>query len=135
MTQSPGSNAPRVVLAESDAANAITLQVRLMAEGLHVQRTQTLAETEKALAQGAQAAILAMTLPDGETNPLVLALRDAPATTSLPLFLLAATDDPAVVTAGLEAGADDVLVRPVNVEVLTAKLRRALSQRQGLRRA
>jgi CheY-like chemotaxis protein len=35
-----------------------------------------------------------------------------------------------VVTTGLEAGADDVLVRPINIEVLTAKLRRALAQRQ-----
>jgi serine/threonine-protein kinase len=127
----PGNgNAPRIVVADSDAASAITLQVRLMAEGLSVHRTRTRAETEKALSAGAQAIILATALEDGETHDFVQALKKAAATAPLPLFLLAPTDDSAVVTAGLEAGAEDVLVRPFNVEVLTAKLRRALAQRQ-----
>jgi PleD family two-component response regulator len=127
--------APRVLVADSDAANAMTLQVRLMAEGLSVQRTRTRAETEKAVAAGANAIILATTLPDGETHALVRAIRAAPATALLPVFLLASGDDLEVVTAGLEAGADDVLMRPINIEVLTAKLRRALAQRQVPRRA
>ncbi len=126
--------APKVVVADTDAANALTLQVRLMAEGLSVHRARTRAETEKALGAGASAVILATTLPDGETHSLVRSLRAAPATAPLPLFLLASGDDPAVVTAGLEAGADDVLMRPINIEVLTAKLRRALAQRQLPRR-
>ncbi|HEX8697912.1 MAG TPA: protein kinase, partial [Myxococcaceae bacterium] len=126
--------APRVVVADSDAATAMTLQLRLMTEGLAIQRPRTRAEIEQALV-GAHAAILESPLPDGDIHGLVRSLRAAPATAHLPLFLIAAYEDPAFVTAGLEAGADDVLVRPVNVEVLMAKLRRAIAQRQAIHRA
>jgi serine/threonine-protein kinase len=130
--QGSGS-APRVVVADSDATTAMTLQLRLMTEGLAIQRARTRAEVERAL-MGAHAAILESPLPDGDIHSLVRTLRAAPATAHLPLFLIVAREDPAVVTAGLEAGADDVLARPVNVEVLMAKLRRAIAQRQAIQR-
>ena len=130
----PAPGAARVVVLEPDPATANALQLRLMKEGLKVQFAHSRAEAERALASGAQAGILASPLPDGDVNALLRSLRAAPATATLPLFLLAAREDPAEVTAGLEAGADDVLVRPVSVEVLTAKLRRALAQHQSLLR-
>jgi CheY-like chemotaxis protein/tRNA A-37 threonylcarbamoyl transferase component Bud32 len=133
-TSGPGSSAPRVVVADSDATTAMTLQLRLMTEGLAMHRARTRADVEKAL-PGAQAVILESPLPDGDIHAFVQALRKAPATRSLPLFLIVAREDSALLTGGLEAGADDVLVRPVNVEVLMAKLRRAISQRQAAQRA
>jgi serine/threonine-protein kinase len=126
--------APRVVVGETDAANAMTLQIRLMAEGLATVRAQSRAEVERALGAGAQAAILADPLPDGDLHAVLQALRKNAATEDLPVYLIVDKEDPAVVTAGLEAGADDVLVRPANVEVLIAKLRRAIHQRQAARR-
>jgi DNA-binding response OmpR family regulator len=123
-----------VVVADSDATTAMTLQLRLMTEGLAMHRARTRADVEKAL-PGAQAVILESPLPDGDIHAFVQALRKAPATRSLPLFLIVAREDSALLTGGLEAGADDVLVRPVNVEVLMAKLRRAISQRQAAQRA
>jgi serine/threonine-protein kinase len=125
--------AARVVVLEPDPATATALQLRLRKEGLTVQFTHSRAEAERALASGAQAGILASPLPEGDVHAVLRALRAAPATATLPLFLLAASQDPAEVTAGLEAGADDVLVRPVSMEVLAAKLRRALAQHQSVR--
>ncbi|MCY1021611.1 protein kinase domain-containing protein [Pyxidicoccus sp. MSG2] len=126
--------APRVMVAETDAANAMTLQIRLMAEGLATVRTQSRAEVEQALGAGVQAAILADPLPDGDLYTILRALRKNAATEDLPVYLILDKEDPAVVTAALEAGADDVLMRPANVEVLIAKLRRAIHQRQAARR-
>jgi serine/threonine-protein kinase len=127
-------SAPRVVVAESDTTTAMTLQLRLMAEGLVMQRVRTLAEVERAL-PGAHAAILESPLPDGDLHAFIENLRATPATARFPLFLIVAREDPAVVTAGLDAGADDVLVRPVNVEVLMAKIRRAIAHRQAAQRS
>jgi serine/threonine protein kinase/CheY-like chemotaxis protein len=126
--------APRVVVAETDAANGMTLQIRLMAEGLATVRVQTQAEVERALGAGAQAAILADPLPGGDLHAVLRALRKNAATQDLPVYLIVNREDPALVTAALEAGADDVLLRPANVEVLIAKLRRAIQQRQAARR-
>ena len=43
-----------------------------------------------------------------------------------PFLFLSSLDDPASIVAGLDAGADDFLVKPVAVEVLVAKIRVAL---------
>ncbi|WP_224363374.1 protein kinase domain-containing protein [Hyalangium versicolor] len=126
-------SAPRIVVAESDTPTAMTLQLRLMAEGLVMQRARTLPEVERALA-GAQAAILESPLPEGDVFAFIENLRAAPATARFPIFLIVGREDHAVVTAGLDAGADDVLVRPVNIEVLMAKLRRAISHRPPAQR-
>lgn len=127
------SVAAQVLVAEGDAASAMTLQICLMAEGLCMRRARTRGEVEQLAAAGVQAVVLATQLQDGESLSLVRALRKAPATARLPIFLLAAKEDSARVAAGLEAGADDVLLRPLNVEVLMAKLRRSLVQRQAPR--
>ncbi len=125
-----GGTAPQVLVAEDEAASAMSLQICFMAEGLCMRRARTRAEVEQLVAAGVQAVVLASQLPDGECLSLVRALRQARATAHLPIFLLAAKDDSRCVAAGLEAGADDVLMRPLNVEVLMAKLRRSLVQQQ-----
>jgi serine/threonine-protein kinase len=133
-TGTPGASpAPRVVVADSDPTTAMTLQIRLMAEGMAMHRARTRVEVERALA-GAHAAVLESPLPDGDLHAFIRSLREAPATAQLPIFLVVGREDPAVVTAGLEAGADDVMVRPVNLEVLMAKLRRAIAQRLAVQR-
>ena len=125
------ADAPRVVVAVADPALAASVQLRLVKEGMAVHLVRSRAEVEQALQAGARAGILASPLPEGDVHGLVRALRTRPSTAALPLFLLADSPDPSVVTEGLEAGADDVLVRPVSVDVLAAKLRRALAQRQA----
>ncbi|WP_245768417.1 protein kinase domain-containing protein [Stigmatella aurantiaca] len=128
------STAPRVVVVDNDLSTALTLQLRLMADGLGMKRVRTLAEVEQSLA-GAQAAILEAPLPDGDVHALLRVLRASPATAHLPVFLIVPREDPAGVMTGIDAGADDVLVRPVNVEVLMAKLRRAMAHQHAVQRA
>jgi serine/threonine-protein kinase len=121
-----------VVLAEPDAAKASTLQARFLADGVRVLLANSGARVRELLAKGSQALVVASHLPDGDGAGLTRSLRAEGATAQLPIFVLAPAEDPALVEAGLEAGADDVLTYPVNPDVLAAKLRRAFQPRRSV---
>jgi serine/threonine-protein kinase len=119
-----------VVLAEPNAARAAALQARFLADGVRVVLADSAARVRSLLAQHPQALVVSAQLPDGDGASLTRSLRSASGTASLPIFVLAPPEDPALVEAGLDAGADDVLTYPVNPDVLVAKLRRALAPRR-----
>ncbi|HEX8438336.1 protein kinase domain-containing protein [Archangium sp.] len=119
-----------VVLAEPNAARASALQARFLADGVRVVLADSAARVRVLLSQGSQALVVASRLPDGDGAGLTRSLRSAADTASLPIFVLAPPEDPGLVEAGLDAGADDVLTYPVNPDVLVAKLRRALQPRR-----
>jgi serine/threonine-protein kinase len=121
-----------VVLAEPDPTRSATLQARFLADGVRVMLADSVARVRELLAQGAHALVVASHLPDGKGAALASTLRLAPATAALPIFVLAPPEDPGLVEAGLDAGADDVLTYPVNPDVLAAKVRRALQPRRSL---
>jgi serine/threonine-protein kinase len=119
-----------VVLAEPNVGRASALQARFLADGVRVVLADSAARARVLLAQGSQALVVASRLPDGDAAELTRSLRSAAETAGLPIFVLAPPEDPGLVEAGLDAGADDVLTYPVNPEVLVAKLRRALQPRR-----
>jgi len=121
-----------VVLVEPDPARAATLQARFLSDGVRVLMADSGARARELLAEGSQALVVASHLPDGEGADLTRSLRAAAATAHLPIFVLAPAEDPAQVEAGLEAGADDVLMYPVNPDVLAAKVRRAFQPRRAV---
>jgi serine/threonine-protein kinase len=123
---------PTIVLAEPDPARSATLQARFLAEGVRVLLADSMARARELLAGGARALVVASRLPDGEAAALTQSLRSAAATAELPIFVLAPPEDPSLVEAGLDAGADDVLTYPVNPDVLAAKVRRSLQPRRAL---
>lgn len=120
-----------VVLAEPNVARASALQARFLADGVRVVLADSAARARVLLSQGSQALVVASRLPDGDGASLTRSLRSVTETASLPIFVLAPPEDPGLVEAGLDAGADDVLMYPVNPDVLVAKLRRALQPRRG----
>ncbi|MFY0563635.1 protein kinase domain-containing protein [Archangium lansingense] len=120
-----------VVLAEPNVGRASALQARFLADGVRVVLADSAARARVLLSQGSQALVVASRLPDGDGAELTRALRSTAETASLPIFVLAPPEDPGLVEAGLDAGADDVLTYPVNPEVLVAKLRRALQPRRA----
>jgi serine/threonine protein kinase/CheY-like chemotaxis protein len=123
---------PTIVLAEPDPARSATLQARFLAEGVRVLLADSVARARELLAGGARALVVASRLPDGDAAALTQSLRGAAPTAELPIFVLAPPEDPGLVEAGLDAGADDVLTYPVNPDVLAAKVRRALQPRRAL---
>ncbi|HYO55779.1 protein kinase domain-containing protein [Archangium sp.] len=119
-----------VVLAEPNVARASALQARFLADGVRVVLADSAARARVLLSQGGHALVVASRLPDGNGAELTRSLRSTAETASLPIFVLAPPEDPGLVEAGLDAGADDVLMYPVNPDVLVAKLRRALQPRR-----
>lgn len=61
-------------------------------------------------------------------------LRDSPALADRAVILLTVRADPVERVLGLELGADDVLIRPVEPRELAARVAAVIGRRQGLRR-
>ena len=115
-----------LVLAEPDPARSATLQARFLADGMPGAAGRLDGARPRAAGGGEPGAGGGLALPDGEAAALTRSLRAEAPTAELPIFILAPPEDPGLVEAGLDAGADDVLTYPVNPDVLAAKLRRAL---------
>jgi CheY-like chemotaxis protein len=113
-----------VVIADSDLTAAGLLQQRLLVAGLRTVVTRTGAEATDLMLRGARALVASSSLPDTDGPSLVTAVRSQASKVPPVIYLL--TSDSAGLNAGMDAGADDVMIQPVNAEIVAAKLRRAL---------
>jgi serine/threonine-protein kinase len=122
---SPAEASESVVLAEFDQGLATKLQARLMAAGVQVVLAQSGAEAQSLLEKGARVLLASNRLSDTDGPSLVGQLRKT-GPKGLTIYLIANERDSDAVSIGLNAGADDVLVRPLNAETVAAKIKRAL---------
>ena len=129
----------RVLLIEDDRAIGSAVRDHVASEGHGVDWAQTLEEARDFLAvQGYELILLDMALPDGRGIDLLRDLRagrighaDA-AGTATPVVILSAQDQIAARIDGLNAGADDYLVKPFDLSELSARLA-AVMRRSGAR--
>ncbi len=120
----------RLLLIEDNQRLAELLGKGLKANGFAVDSFSTLGEAEAALAaMPYQAMILDLGLPDGDGLTLLSNLRKK--SNGMPVLILTARDDLPDRVRGLNAGADDYVVKPVAIDELVARLR-ALLRRPGL---
>ncbi len=112
----------RVLLVEDDAALAEAMAAYLEGKGFAVDRVASLAAARAALPLAPwHALLLDLHLPDGDGLGLIPAIRHrAPA---LPIIVLTARDQVSDRIRGLDAGADDYLVKPFDPDELLARLR------------
>jgi DNA-binding response OmpR family regulator len=112
----------RILLVEDDRALSLGIQHALQAEGW---RVDALADGEQALAAGLQGehdlAILDLGLPRLGGMEVLRGWRSRGV--RCPVLLLTARDQLGDRVAGLDAGADDYLVKPFDLPELTARLR------------
>lgn len=72
-------------------------------------------------------------LPDINGTDVLAALRSAPATATLPVILVTGQADIEARVGGLRAGADDYLVKPVNMDELVARVHAQIRGRDAWR--
>ncbi|OHX11192.1 DNA-binding response regulator [Chromobacterium sphagni] len=119
----------RILLVEDNELIALGILAGLRAHGFVADGVGTAAQAEAALATlDADAMILDLGLPDEDGMRLLARLRAAGC--ALPILVLTARDAVADRVAGLQAGADDYLLKPFDLAELAARLR-ALGRRAG----
>jgi two-component system response regulator QseB len=120
----------RVLLVEDDPMIADAIVRGLRADGFAIDHATTVDQADTALrTQSYDLALLDLGLPGGDGLALLRALRargDA-----LPVVVVTARDALPARVAGLDAGADDYLVKPFELEELGARIRAVLRRRAG----
>ncbi len=115
----------RVLLVEDNLPLARALRLGLRPRGFVVDVATTAAEGAYHLdVYSYDAVILDLRLPDEDGLRLCRTLRARDR--RIPILILTALDRPEDIVRGLDAGADDYVVKPVDVDVLAARLRALL---------
>ena len=121
----------RVLLAEDDAMLGDGLCAGLRQLGFQVDWVRDGLAAERELASGVYAAgVLDLGLPYKDGMAVLAALRLRKSTT--PILVLTARDAIAERVGGLDAGADDYVVKPVDLHELGARLRSLVRRSSGL---
>jgi DNA-binding response OmpR family regulator len=118
---------PRVLLIEDDEAVRDGLTLALTRQG-HAVRASATGEEGLASLSVADVVVLDLMLPGMDGFEVCRRIRAAG---DLPIIMLTARSDDMDVVAGLEAGADDYVVKPVPPRVLEARIRAVLRRSSG----
>lgn len=120
----------RLLLAEDDPMIGKSVQIGLKREGYAVDWVQDGIAAELALAHDVyELVLLDLGLP--RKNGLVVLSNLRAKKNALPVLILTARDAVADRVKGLDAGADDYLIKPFDLDELTARIRALLRRRGG----
>jgi class 3 adenylate cyclase len=118
---------PRILIVDDVAANVHILQLRLAAQGYEV---VTAADGEQALAvareQQPDLILLDLMMPKVDGIEVCRRLKGDPALPFTPIIMVTAKADAKDVVAGLEAGGDEYLTKPVDQAALVARVKSML---------
>src|SRR5882724_13252942 len=124
----------RVLIVEDETHIAEGLRFNLEAEGYGVEIVDNGEDAIQRLQTGDpayDAIVLDVMLPGKDGFAVVRELRQAK--NFVPVLILTARGRPEDVLAGFEAGADDYLPKPFNLDILIARLESLLRRKQWLR--
>jgi len=120
-------NPARVLIADDNPANVRILSMRLAADGYDV---VTARDGEEALAVARESQpdliLLDVMMPKLDGITVCRRLKEAQETSFTPIILVTAMTEPKDIVAGLEAGADEYLTKPVDHAALSARVRSML---------
>ncbi len=124
--------AARILVVEDQDTVRRILRAALEREGFQIVEAASGAGALETLAAGAvDLVLLDLGLPDIEGLDLIDLLRGRPACAQLPIVVVSARHDNAVIARALESGADDYVVKPVDYPILHARIRLHLERRQA----
>ena len=120
-----------ILIVDDVATNRIVLKVKLTnARYTVLQAASALEALEVARSRSPQLIVLDLQLPDCNGYELIRRLRADPATSLIPIIALSSVSDPSLRLAALRAGAEDVMIKPLDDLVLLARLRALLRARE-----
>jgi two-component system cell cycle response regulator len=123
--------AGKILIVDDVATNRIVLKVKLSGALYDTVQCATGANALRLVREARPDLILLEShLPDMRGIDVIHRLRADPLSQSLPIVMLSSINDPALRLAALEAGADDVLTKPLDELVLLARLRSLLRARE-----
>ena len=121
----------RILIVDDVATNRIVMKVKLSAARYDVIPAESGEQAiEIARGGGVDLVIMDMMMPGMSGAETCARLRADPATAALPVVLITALDDAESRMAGLSAGADDFLSKPVDEIALLARVRSLLRTRE-----
>lgn len=120
----------RILIVDSVSTNRIVLRVKMLAAKYDVDAVATCAEAEQFVRTTPPDLIL-INLADRSEDGLTFCrrLRNAPCTESISIISVGASDNSADRFNALDAGADDVLPRPISDVLLLARVRSLMRRR------
>ena len=118
---------PRVLIVDDNENNRAILAARLGAQGYSTEEACDGAEAlEVARRDAPDLILLDVTMPRMDGLEACRRLRSDPSVGFVPIILVTARADSKDVVAGLEAGADEYLTKPVDQQALVARVRSML---------
>jgi adenylate cyclase len=118
---------PRILIVDDNENNRAILAARLGAQGYSTTEASDGAEALEVVRRGAPDLILLdVTMPRMDGLEACRRLRSDPSVGFVPIILVTARADSKDVVAGLEAGADEYLTKPVDQHALVARVRSML---------
>ncbi len=122
---------PRILIVDDTPANVHILQARLAAHGYDI---VTASDGEEALAAVPAAnpdlILLDVMMPKLDGFEVCRRLRGDPSIPFIPIIMVTAKSDPKDIVAGLEAGGDEYLTKPVDQAALVARVKSMLRIKQ-----
>ena len=127
----PAASQTRILVCD-DAATVRALMAALLGRNYTLLLTASAEEAlDRAPAFSPDLLITDLMLPGLSGRELILRLRAIPAFVEVPMILLTAVGESEARAEGLEAGADDYLVKPFAPKELIERVRRLASPRDG----
>ncbi len=116
-----------VLVVDDSKSQLVFMESNLRAQGHRTRSAMDGAQALQRLEEGLpDLVLLDVVLPDCTGIDLVASIREKAQGRWLPILLMSAGDSNEVIVRGLDAGADDFLIKPVHIGVLNAKIRSLL---------
>ncbi|MEM7120745.1 MAG: response regulator [Pseudomonadota bacterium] len=121
------TDSARILIADDNPANMDILETRLAAQGYDILQARDGQEAlDVALNERPDLALLDIMMPKIDGIELCRRLKSDAALPFMPIILVTAKSDPADIVAGLEAGAEEYLTKPVEQAALVARVKSML---------
>lgn len=122
----------RILVVEDESAIAELISINLRHAGHEVTVAATADEAQREIVNVLPDLVLLDWMLPGQSGlALAMRWRADPRTRALPIIMLTARADEADRVAGLDAGADDYLVKPITIDELAARLRAMVRRSAG----